>query len=289
MPRPKTNVARIRKHAADAFAYAHGNMRKAVARFAELEKDISAQLRRPAEFIKRWAERDSYRNAPRSGRPPKVSDADAKQLSAILKQPHKFGSTFRHFQSVDEAIRLSAAFRAVLSRTKPMHRRALLRRLKQVDRTLTKRQETIKFRLSDKHKQERRVAAAYLRDVELSYLIRIFWIDAKKIYITGPGARKVYCSKDSDALVVEDPRIGRSKPWVLHYYAMASSLEGGNQLVFVTGTTQLKRKKTYTVSDTSFRLRNCHEYLRTQPVPAAVFLASCTAHAICVCQLCSLS
>ena len=70
--------------------------------------------------------------------------------------------------------------------------------------------------------------------LNLEWIKRIIWVDAKKFYVQ-PEDYKVWGIKGDQSLVVYDKRV--RKGWCIHYYSAVNYLFGGILLVLVSGTT----------------------------------------------------
>jgi hypothetical protein len=198
---------------------------------------------RPETNLKRWcegwADRDSYDNKKGGGRPRKITDsAELTRCCTALKRGRRIGGVWRHYTSIKEA----AAYEKVIRTTAKKYGvslKHLLRALHRHDPKLAMGKEKLRRYLDKAHRAERRrIARAMLRK-PLSYFMRVFWLDAKHLYIV-PPVGCVWCdAAELGSLFVEDPT-ARSKPWCLNYYAVVNWFGGAVDLVWVSGTTGQK-------------------------------------------------
>lgn len=187
-------------------------------------------------WAKAWQQRHSIESAPKSGRPPVMPDATARECAIAFKQGRILAGQQRHFGSVKQAVRKSAAIQSALAKH-PISRRCLLKRMRQVDPSLVQRTEDVKPALGILLRAERRRVAGILKKQPLDYFQSIHWIDCKQMYIA-PRRRKVWTDAAWGAPTVSDGRVGMnsSKLIKLKFYASVCWATGAACLIFVTGT-----------------------------------------------------
>lgn len=119
----------------------------------------------------------------------------------------------------------------------------LLQCMKKFDPTLTQKQAKARPALSEAQKADRKEKAAILIAKDDNYFKRVFWIDAKTIYMTPMRGRYAWNNCNHQHRVIEDERFKPSRKVVkLNYYACVNYLKGPVAIIFVTGTTGLKSK-----------------------------------------------
>jgi hypothetical protein len=200
---------------------------------------------RPETNLKRWADgwadRDNYERKKGGGRPFKItSSEELTQCCTALKRGRRIGGVYRHYTSIKEA----AAYEKVIRTTAKKYGvtlQHLLRALHRHDPNLARGKEKLRRYLDKEHRAERRrIARAMLRK-PLSYFKRVFWLDAKHLYVV-PPVGYVWCdAAELGSLFVEDPA-ARTKPLCLNYYAVVNWFAGAVDLLWVTGTSGLKSR-----------------------------------------------
>lgn len=199
---------------------------------------------------------------PRSGRPPVISDEDAKELGRLMAAgyhiKHKRARLWRGFCSLKDTVENVEEAKEILGKyggEEGVNLQSVMRRINKVVPWLAHCKRTVDFKteLDPETKEERAKEAAVLVKKALEELNGVVWIDAKKIEVSAPEGLKVY---DQDTKrVVEDARLskGKSRRGVitLHYYAAVNALVGVVTFVWVTGTTGLN-KNMKTQASTSF-------------------------------------
>lgn len=241
--------AKVRKDGAKAWLQHPNDPKAAVQAFKQMQPDAVEGMPRPATNMKRWAEqwddRDSYADMPRSGRPRKITDESTlRACCAALKRARRIGGVWRHYATIEEA----AEYEPVLQRTKAQYNvswQHLLRALYRFDPTITRGKEKQRPFLKEHHREQRITIAKRLRRQPLKYFKRVFYLDAKHLYVV-PPLDTVYCdAAEVNALFVEDPK-AKHHPICLHYYAMVNWFTGAVSLIWVSGTTG--KKLQYVVS-----------------------------------------
>jgi hypothetical protein len=153
----------------------------------------------------------------------------------------------RHYESMAEAMQHEAVLRNTVAQC-DITPRQLLKNMHAADPTLARGKEKLRRYLTKKHRQARRKAARALLRLPKHYMKRVFWLDAKHLYIVPPTGM-VWCdTAELGSLFVEDPKAKLSHPLCINHYAMVNWFTGPVDLVFVTGTT--KKKGGYKVGPT---------------------------------------
>jgi hypothetical protein len=232
----------VRQHGAVAYNRANGDLKLAVKYFTSMEPKAAAQMQRPSQNLKRWAldwgDRGTYHGKRRGGRHIKVPDSRVQRCIAAMKTARRIGGVMRHYHSVKEAARHESIINSTCAEYKVDYP-YLLRAMHRKDPNLTKGHEKLRRYLDKAHRKQRMRAANYLKRQPLKYRKRIFWLDAKHLYIVPPTS-DVWCdAADMGSLFVEDPKHTESKPKCLNYYAMVNWFVGPVDLVWVSGTTGL--------------------------------------------------
>jgi hypothetical protein len=241
---PKYSEA-IRKAGATAWHQANGDAARAIKLFAAKHPTECAAMPRPEKNLQRWAEewadRPDYSDKHRSGRQRVIQDeARLRMCAAALKRTRMIGGTRRHYTSIQEAARYEKVIRNTMEEY-GVTADHLLRACKRIYPNLTTGRERRRRYLTKQHRAKRmRLAKRLLRKAQY-YWKKVFWLDAKHFYIVPPTFR-VFCDKkDKSAIYVEDPH-ARTTPICLHYYAAVNWFTGAVALVWVTGTTGLKKR-----------------------------------------------
>jgi len=243
----------VRAHGALAYARADGNMQQAIKAFSAEHPTPAADMPRPDLNIKRWAmqlQQHGYlHDQPRSGRPRKVPQPRLELCITAIKRARRHGGIVRHYVSMAEAMRHEQVLRDTVAQC-GVTPHQLLRTMHKVDPSLARGKERLRRYLDRKHRQARSKAARSLLRLPMHYLKRVFYLDAKHLYIV-PHEHFVYCdAAELGSLWVEDPHYKHSHPLCLNYYAMVNYFEGTVDLVYVSGTS--KKKIPYQVSTTPF-------------------------------------
>lgn len=227
----------------------------------------------PAEFCSRWFSRfnvrQSVKDAPRSGRKPKVPEVVLSMLVQLVVEtsPKRQADMMKH-----------PAFTEVVTTYKVNHK-TVWRHMRQLQPRLRK---CVKYEfkrpLKPEHIQARvRVTSEWLQeatlpsceaasdaagpgpsstspsiprtvsDLNVQWIRRIIWIDAKKFYVQ-PHDFKAWGLLGTPSNVLQDPRL-KGKPWVIHYYSAVNYAYGALVLQLVSGTrgTGYKPVRTYKV------------------------------------------
>lgn len=228
----------LRKGAIDALLQADGGVRKAQHLFNS--KFPSHGLSRPDKFIQYWAraweDRQSMDSLAKSGRPPAMSDSQARQCALLFKLGSNIGGQRRHYTCIEDALESSPAFRSALA-AKPVSHRTLRKSMRQVDPGIVRRVESVKPALGAKLKKERRATSAFMRKQKNDYFRRIHWLDMKQMYIA-PKKRIVWTDAAWGAPTIEDHRVALSSGKLvrLKFYASVCYATGAACIKFVTGT-----------------------------------------------------
>lgn len=235
---------KVRKDGAKAWLQNPGNPKAAAQAFKKMQPDAATKMPRPEKNLKRWAEqwddRDSFADKPRSGRPPTIQDTSLlAKCAAALKRVRKIGGVWRHYESITEAAKYESVLRKAMD-TYNVTAAHLLKAVHRFDPSLVRGKEKLRRYLDNSHRQQRVKIAKRLLRLPLKYFKKVFWLDAKHLYIVPPTGH-VYCdAAERSSLFVEDPK-AKGKPMCLHYYAMVNWFTGAVYIIWVTGTTGMKR------------------------------------------------
>ena len=235
----------IRKDGAQCWHQSGGDRAKAVELFTKMQPEAAASMDRPSDNLKRWgvewAPRDSfYRKKGSGGRRTITNEKELLDCCKALKRARRIGGVWRHYKSIMEA----ASYEKVISSTARKYAVTvahLLRAMHRHDAHLVRGKEKVRRYLDDKHRASRRSTARHMLKLSREYFKRVFWLDAKHLYVVPPTDR-VWCdASELGSLFVEDPA-ARPKPVCLHYYAVVNWFVGAVDLMWVTGTTGLKSR-----------------------------------------------
>lgn len=197
---------------------------------------------RADKFVARWWKNFRENHAllaPASGgRSQKVSPSAAKAASTAFKKGFNPRRRTAKYTSIESALRTNAKMKKIQKESGNVSPRVLLAAMLRFDPDLVKKAIRLRPRLEPQHLAERLAHCKKMKRHPKSYFQRLFFADAKKFYIVGPGG-SVWCSaKEGDIIVECDGYSG--KQICLFYYAVISWW-GPVELVFVSGTT-LSRK-----------------------------------------------
>lgn len=208
-------------------------------------------------FIAKYAERrrklQHVADLDGRGRKCQLTEADARTACDILLA----GYVDRHgqrqpFTSLASALGMNAELRRIKRRCKIRTNRTLWQRLTAFDRRLALRAVRVRAPLTAAQKQKRREAAAHIAArirADPDWLKRVFWIDAKKMYIR-PRRRKVIVNAESSTDYLCIPGVSWRKQDVrcVFYYAVVNYFVGAVLFVVVSGTTDYS---------TPYKVRRC--------------------------------
>jgi hypothetical protein len=212
----------------------------------------NANIRQPGRFIKKWyntlAEHQHVKDAPGRGRKSKLKPDAADAALAILYAGWKDSEGRQHcWCNLDHALAGSKELRKILRRSK-LSAGQFWVRLKLRDPKLCIKQVKCKAPLATWMRRERRDHARWLFRLfgpngrVPDYLMRVFWIDAKKMYFSNPSGATVVCRIDDPVSWQYHPMASwrRQDMVVVNYYAVVNWFAGPVMFVPVTGTTGLQ-------------------------------------------------
>lgn len=253
---------------------------------------------RPARFCKKWGERWaaslSVYDAPRPGRPTKVSAEDAAAASRALKAGRASGGALPGYSSLAEAINGNATLKRILTKAR-CSARTLLRRMKQVDTNLAYKPVSFRPPLSAVNKQKRlAIARQHLRrwHEEPTYFRRVVFLDAAKIKLMSPAAARIWCDskQPSSERVVTHPAMTssgqRGKGIKLEYYAAVNTEVGPVDLIWCSTSSGSNKQfkasaarahRLHTARPPACAVRRC----RPKPTTAAGRSLGCTQQRLC--------
>jgi hypothetical protein len=221
-----------------------------------------------SQFLTEWSKHPKTdvpgKDLPRSGRPSKVSDADAKRLAQAFMR----GTTYtlpgldgapddqhrRHFVNVADAKRHCPEIQQYLSQHNVTHR-TLLARMQAVEPKLVQKSEDCKLKFSQSQKEERQRGARKLQEYA-DYLDAVVWIDCGSFCLgTDCRNRKVWCDRTQSDLRRRRPRRGAKKaewPWKeikVNWFIAVSAVLGPIYYGVTSGTTDIDRGEDFRPSD----------------------------------------
>lgn len=255
LPASEDSTLAMRAHAAACYLAAGGGSAAAALFTARYGADAVA---RPGRFCKKWGTRlahtGSVEDAYRQGATSKVSDQAALAASQAFKAGRGSGDAVDCYSSIEQACQENAGLKRTLAEAGSGHgctTRTLLRRMRQVDPYLVSRTLRLRPPLSTANR-EKRLALARLNlqrhhDTP-NYFRRVFWVDAKKLWIGPPKGRRVWCDsrRGGDWLVVTHPALsssgGPSVNIKLEYYAVVNTELGAVDLVWASTSAGCKRR-----------------------------------------------
>jgi hypothetical protein len=224
------------------------------------------QLSEPgAEFARRWWERfrdtGDVADAPKSGRPPKIPDIQAKEAAGIIGRGYTVEHTVRgqlvqehkYFRTVPEAIAHDAALRTITTRHHATPEQ-LLNAIHRVAPEVVQRRVTFRHKLSDVEKAHRqRVAADLLarHHTDPTLIPRMVFIDETTIQTHGLKKDYVTVWVNGSDPGFHDYHGVPGKSWepvkvhVIAAVSAHSAYERTGGLVYVeftTGTTDIRRR-----------------------------------------------
>lgn len=206
-----------------------------------------AKYTRPDRLLRRWQGRGTLIDAPRPGAPCKVAPILAGTAAVLFTSGwvDKHGQT-RGFRNVAHAKEMSEAFRLLVSKVECCDR-TLLRAMVRADPAVARVPQVVKplFR-EDVRKQRQRTAGKLLR-LALCILKATEWTDEGS-WGFGKMSMKVYGTRGCERVVAENraPR-QLSEINVLHFAIVVNWHKGPHNIVFLTGTKQLKQDEVYKV------------------------------------------
>lgn len=233
-----------RVHAINAWELAHHNLAEAVVEFNRLNPNHGVS--NVKNFIRRWVsnleETGDLNTKSKKWKKIKLSN---QVLANCVEQLASGGQGLYKdigYSSINEAVRDNTYLKWVVS-TKKVSLGYLIQCMKKYDPTLSQKQAKARPALTDAQKADRQEKATILAQKDDNYFKRVFWIDAKTMYMTPMRARYAWSNSKHQHLVIEDERFKPSRKVVkLNYYACVNQLKGAVAIVFVTGTTGLKSK-----------------------------------------------
>jgi hypothetical protein len=258
---PLSDTISNRVHASIAYAISLGKGARAEQSAAEyFEENVKGKYAAGGNrkrCCKKWytklVETGNVHDAPRSGRPGCLPDETIFLLAKLLLLGYWVKAAgkrvWRGFTSLQQAANNPHArkLRNVLAEFPNAKLRSVQKRITQLVEWLPGTRRAVDFKMvhSEKTKHERKIVSGTHLDLIKqkgdNVLDAVVWIDAKKMFIA-PGEVRVYNMNLDD--VAEDVRLPQGKSHngkSLHYYAGVNSLLGVVFLVWVTGTTDLRK------------------------------------------------
>jgi hypothetical protein len=240
---------------------------EAVEQFHELYNDIAEaegladSVTEIKDFLQRhynhWRSTGNVEDMPRSGRPPKISDAEAADMARIFKggmivtvvgdDGQSVPVGHRYYTGIKDAIAYNPQI-AQFVHDKDITPQTLLERMLRADDQLVVKSLDVKPAFTaDQMKERVWVARQLLRSSqdELSWVV---WVDCGSIVLYRQTTScSVYMSTEDPAYTEVMPQLpgGRQKPIVLSFFMAVNALLGPVYLEFVTGTTELRRADTF--------------------------------------------
>lgn len=218
----------------------------------ELSKMLSEQpggltTKRPARLARKWAkqleETGSLYDRPGRGRKSKLTpEAAEKAADIILRGYTDEDGDPAYYTDIYDALKHSAALRRI-RRKAELNEMGFWRRLKQMRPEVSSKWSSPTPPLTPEQRQQRIEVCEWLLamgDVLLEYLKRVFWIDAKKYWVSMPRVR-VLCRRDQPAPFHKARNTFMKQNRIcVFYYAVVNFFRGPVLYVEVTGTTGLK-------------------------------------------------
>lgn len=238
--------------AVEAFCAARRDRRAAVGIFNELVTDPLLRPTNPSDFIPYWyghfVEKGSVLSTPPPGQPPLMPNSEADECLRLLRAGYrKQGGARRYFRSVRQALRKSAALKALADKHGYCDK-SLLRRLKARDPHLHRSVLRYRRLVSGATKRQRlaycQMLAAKGAEGLRRYLARVVWLDAKLLFVV-PKSHLVYAPRGAaarSALLVADRRLPGTqlRTRKIHYYAAVNLVLGACHFKICSGTTGYK-------------------------------------------------
>jgi hypothetical protein len=235
-----------------------------------LDEKLWSRLKRQnnvVRFATTWGTRvlltGSVAEAPRSGRPRKISKANALRAAAILKKgipanmvvtmedgSQHMEETTEHFVSMKQAYSINEDLQAICAQCR-VTPEALLTAAMAADKDLTRRALGFKHGHTPESLQARRDSAKQLevmlrvarqaapgnRDALLDHIV---CVDEATIYLANLDAKSmhVFCSKQDISVhnVIQCPGLGKDKKIKVHFIAAVSLKHGPLYFNFTSGT-----------------------------------------------------
>ena len=207
------------------------------------------------EFIRRYAVVDPdrpLRDKPRPGLEPRMTDEECEQCINELRAGYPVGGHRELFRSLNHAASmpdLCPTVAACRKRYSKEYEDGMWARLRKYDPGLRKYKQTPKHRLTPDEKQQRVACSKWLLAQGLAYLKRIFFIDAKTIYVSVQGGYVIGHKADRSAMYREVDAvyyyncITHTKDLIrIEFYAMANYYGGVCGFRATQGTTGAKLK-----------------------------------------------
>lgn len=241
--KPKSEATRLA--ATTALALAGAKRKSAPARELRALVPRSEFPANPAQFMHNWSDalktRHNVRDAPRSGRLPKMPDAEADECLDLLFGGFNKGAGHFPFESVAQAAHKSKRLSALMAKY-GYSVGSLWRRLKARDPTATPLLRRYYPRLSPQVKAARLAYCKRLlgKGTKLrQFLARVVWVDSKTQFLV-PKPHYVYVRSGADATHPLAARSAHGGPKVV-YYAAVNAVFGACWAQLCSGTTGYAR------------------------------------------------
>lgn len=220
-----------------------------------------------ADSMHRLIMTGGLKDFPRSGRPPKLSDAAVRKcvqqfkrgftvMEVINPREARVGPVHKYYGSIYHACKDNAYIRRVVARynISPKH---LLRRMHALCPSLKRIRLDYKMELTPENKAARIAAARRMLKLidddtpcrtapHVTFLKRIFWVDEWHIWLTPQDFAQYIWADAFDHhahTVLPIPKLRRGeKPNVLRCLAVVNAVLGPVHIEFITGTTDLQRE-----------------------------------------------
>jgi hypothetical protein len=215
-------------------------VRRATAIMLEFTPHLSSFSRKRS--ILRWAvktlDTGSLFDAPRSGRVPKISNDDAREVVRQIRQGYTVDGRLRPFPDLRTAIAVNPVVRDLVARAQYQNMRGLQHRLHEIEPKLKRRHINLKPELKAHQKLARMAACKDLKRRDLDYLKRVFFIDAKTLYCEPEAGYALVHQDDLDMKLQTDPRLRQSFQHAkkIKFYAVANWHFGVCMWWFCDGT-----------------------------------------------------
>lgn len=229
----------LRNAAADCYVEAHGHGPLAAALLRKKYEGVQLPARLSRYCKNQFNKRQPQQNvndAPRSGRPRKVSPEKVEETLTALLEDRKLGTDKEPFDSWNAFVREDATVKKIL-KDSSITPAALKRRCLEVRPHLQRLEVKLKGHLTEKHKEARvQECKVLLRQPNYKFDATIY-IDAKKMYIN-PKTRHIIVDRaDYDGTTAASkPKVPDDGKWCINYEIGVCSLCGPVAMYIATGT-----------------------------------------------------
>lgn len=212
---------------------------RAVALMGILYSGLSIfQRRRYIDWASAATSTGVFADAPRSGRKPKLSEADGLRVIAELRKGFFVDGKLRPFPDVQTAQEHNPEIARILGKAGYKKPCDALDRLQAIDKELKHLKVHVIPQMSAQLLRERVLTCYWLASQSLDYFKRVWWMDCKTLHCHPKAGYALAHKEDTDLRFVEDPRM-KSNDDVIKFYAVANWHYGIAMWWFCQGTTGL--------------------------------------------------